>query len=571
MPSLANLKTAYKLGILMVIALLALGFIGFTGYYYLKSANQAMNSMYANRLVPVKLTNEVRSNVRAMNGAVLESMLTSDEKVLAELNAFIDQRSKQVGDFLTEVGKAQLDPKAKDLLEKANTYRQSYRDVRVKVSELVKQNNRTEAYALYAAQAAPLARDYTDALRELADYLGKAAEQANRDNDAEFVQAAQISTGIILVALILLVVSGWLISRTITKPLGLMVTVCGELAAGDFREKTRQVLRQDEIGQLADALAQLRGNMRALLKGIHESSEQVAASSEELSASAEQSAQASHQVAGSVAQTADDAQKQSVEVEKTIQLIEQVNHLRQKVAKNAGEVTDGSEKAAEASREGKISVGSAMDQMKNLVTAVNNSVQVVSKLGDRSKEIGQIVDTIAGIAGQTNLLALNAAIEAARAGAQGRGFAVVAEEVRKLAEQSQEAAKQISTLIANIQEDTNQAVASMNTGSQEAKQGTQIVNQASEAFDKISRLIDHAVDLNRQSIAARKEMAEGNKEIDSRVHEVDQMSRNIMNESQSISAATEQQLASMEEIASASEALAKLAQSLQTAVAKFQL
>jgi len=109
----------------------------------------------------------------------------------------------------------------------------------------------------------------------------------------------------------------------------------------------------------------------------------------------------------------------------------------------------------------------AIAQMGKIETTVNSSAQVVSKLGERSKEIGQIVATISGIAGQTNLLALNAAIEAARAGEQARGFTVVAEEVRKLAEQSQEATKKIAVLIGEIQGDTDNAVVAMNNGTRE--------------------------------------------------------------------------------------------------------
>ncbi|MCM0759498.1 methyl-accepting chemotaxis protein [Sporomusa sphaeroides DSM 2875] len=133
-------------------------------------------------------------------------------------------------------------------------------------------------------------------------------------------------------------------------------------------------------------------------------------------------------------------------------VVEQISDGISEVAANSDYVSSNSGQAADKAQEGNTAVDKAVSQMIHIEQTVNNSSQVVAKLGERSKEIGQIVDTISGIAGQTNLLALNAAIETARAGEQGKGFAVVAEEVRNLAEQSQTAAKQIAALINEIRE-----------------------------------------------------------------------------------------------------------------------
>lgn len=174
--------------------------------------------------------------------------------------------------------------------------------------------------------------------------------------------------------------------------------------------------------------------------------------------------------------------------------------------------------------------------MDSIESTVDHSAQVVANSGEKSQEIGQIVDTISAIADQTNLLALNPAIEAARAGEQGRGFAVVAEEVRHLAEQSQEAAKQIAELIRGIQTDTTKAVETMGKGTQEVKTGSQIVDEAGRSFKSIVELIG-------------------------------QVSQQV----QAISTATEEQAASMEEIAASSETLARMAEKLQAEVSKFKI
>ena len=250
------------------------------------------------------------------------------------------------------------------------------------------------------------------------------------------------------------------------------------VAAGDLSETSMGIRSQDEIGRLARSFKQMVGNMRALVKQISSDAEHLAASSEELTASAEQSSQATNQVALSIQEVAGGANEQMNAANEAAAVVTEMSAGIQQIAANASSVSQQSETAAEKAVRGGAAVDKAVSQMSQIEQTVNTSAQVVAKLGERSKEIGQIVDAISGIAGQTNLLALNAAIEAARAGEQGRGFAVVAEEVRKLAEQSEEAAKKIAGLIGEIQVDTDKAVQAMQQGTQEVKTGAEVVNAA---------------------------------------------------------------------------------------------
>lgn len=394
------------------------------------------------------------------------------------------------------------------------------------------------------------------------------------DENEVFSQSARLRQVILVatfITILIVLVIAFLLSNRIAKPLVTMVQVCDELAAGDFRDKPRQMLREDEIGQLADALVNMRGSIRTFFKQVNESAEQVAASSEELTAGAEQSAQAISQVVGAISDVAHGAEQQLKAVDGTSAVVEQMSAGIQQTAASANQVARISLQAADKAIDGDMVVEQAVSQMAYTEQNVNKSAQVVAKLGQRSKEIGQIVDTISGIAGQTNLLALNAAIEAARAGEQGKGFAVVAEEVRKLAEQSQEAAKQIAAMITEIQGDTDKAVVAMDEGTREVKGGTEVVVRAGQAFKEIRALVTEVSEQVREISAAMQQMASGSQQIVATVKEIDGHSKMSVGKAQAVSAATEEQSASMEEIASSSQSLAKLAQNLQTAVSHFRV
>ena len=265
------------------------------------------------------------------------------------------------------------------------------------------------------------------------------------------------------------------------------------------------------------------------------------------------------------------AEKQLYTVDESSVIVEAMGTSLQNTIEHANHSVENSRQATEQAGAGSIAVEKAVEQMAHIEKTVNNSAAVVGKLGERSKEIGQIVDAISGIAGQTNLLALNAAIEAARAGEQGRGFAVVAEEVRKLAEQSQEAAKQIAGLIKEIQGDTEQAVLAMDQGTRDVKVGTQVVDDAGQTFTQIRQLVEDMSEQGQAIFNSIQEIEAGNQMIVSSVKDIDEISKQAVEETQTVSAATEEQSASMQEIASSSQSLAHMAQELQAAVNQFKI
>lgn len=568
---LKDIKVGIKLGILIMIALVSIGVIGYTGYYYLQRSNTSINTMYGERLIPVKLLNECRTLVARGNALTLGIILTTEEQKNQEMKKNMDEGSKTLGDNYKTLEKFNLDDKAKDMLAKVQTSREKYRDARGKVLELAMKKQNAEAYVLYTASVDVIATEYMNQLRDLGDYYTELSNKMDRDNQLAFQKATQIMIGIMMLAFILLGISGWYITKLITNPLTGMVLVCKDMAAGDFRDKPRQIIRKDEIGQLSDALIAMRGSLRNLMKHVNQSAEQLAASSEELTASAEQSSLAANQVAQSITDVAHGADKQLGIAYSTSTVVQKMSTTIQQIANNATAVAGQSMEAAHKAQVGNTSVNKAVTQMSQIEETVTNSAEVVAKLGERSTEIGQIVETISVIAAQTNLLALNAAIEAARAGEQGRGFAVVAEEVRKLAEQSQQAAQQIGVLIGEIQLDTDKAVLAMNNGTREVKLGAEVVNVSGVVFEEITVMVNQVSNQTKEISAAIEQLSVSSQQIVGSVQEFNELSKMASGEAQTVSAATEEQSASMEEIAAASQALANLAMELREATSKFQI
>lgn len=374
----------------------------------------------------------------------------------------------------------------------------------------------------------------------------------------------------ITVLIITAIIVAWY-ARRIARPIRKLEIAAKRIATGDLTQIELSINSKDEIGRLSQSFEQMTRNLLGLLRQIRGATEQVAASAQELTASSEQSAHAASQIATSIIQVASGTNEQVLASADTTTAVDQISAGIQQIAANASQVSAHSSQAAEKAENGAKAVETVATQMEKIQATVNASAAVVTKLGERSKEIGQIVYTIAGIAGQTNLLALNAAIEAARAGDQGRGFAVVAEEVRKLAEQSEEAAKRIAGLIGEVRVDTENAVAAMDNGTQEVKNGAEVVNATGAAFQEIVALVAGVSNKVKEMSTALQKMALDSQRIVDSVRKIDALGKASAGEAQGVSAAAQEQLASMEEIASSSQALAKLAEDLQEAVAAFQV
>ncbi|TWH51862.1 methyl-accepting chemotaxis protein [Sporomusa sp. KB1] len=385
----------------------------------------------------------------------------------------------------------------------------------------------------------------------------------------ELTKILMIFTAFLVV--LAMILTNFMINRII-RPITLLAERANIIASGDFSTIISQNNRYDnEVQNLVDAFVKMVNNSRQLITNIQDKANQVASTSKNLSSNAEQSAQVSNEVASSVSNVVFNFDNQSEATDKASVAIKQISTNLRHVAGILETVDTLSQEASKASSAGENAVGNVVLQMDVIETSVGHSSTTVEKLGKRVLEITQIVDVISSIASQTNLLALNAAIEAARAGEQGRGFSVVAEEVRKLAEQSQDATKNITSIIGEIQKDAESAISSMAQGYEQVKQGTIVVGIARTSFEQIYSTVQNVTAKIYEATELLSQVKEGSERIVNTISDLSETSKDVSGQAQMISAATQEQSASIEEVAAASEKLLGIATDLQIMVDKFKI
>lgn len=335
--------------------------------------------------------------------------------------------------------------------------------------------------------------------------------------------------GLLAIAYVVAVVAAIGITRSVTKPVSLLLSFTREVARGNLSVPDVAYKGKDEIAVLTAALNGMKADLREMVTAVmdsvrvvHSSAEEMTAGAEESSASVEELASTANEFAGAV----------------------------DRLSSNTQDMADLAGKTNELARQGSSDIEQTIKSMAEINTVVTELAAEVKELGIHSEEIGRIVALITGIADQTNLLALNAAIEAARAGEQGRGFAVVAEEVRQLAEQSGQAAGEITKLVQQIRDAVNSSVDQTEIGTAKVTEGMDIVSRTGKRFAEIAEIIQSLTSGINDIAAASEELAAGAEEI---------------------GATTQQQSASAQQMAATAVEVAQAADTVEEHMKRFQL
>nr|MBI3614264.1 methyl-accepting chemotaxis protein [Nitrospirota bacterium] len=394
------------------------------------------------------------------------------------------------------------------------------------------------------AQVAACIGCHTD--KKIGDTLGMLSVSFPMAKAQQFSQDSFMKSAMVLIGMILAVMMAtyFLLRTVILAPLQKMTVITHDIAEGEGDLTKRvPVTGKDEINELAGWMNLFIEKLQAMMGKVAHVTDKVAAASVQLSATSEEMAKGADGLTARTAQTA--------------AAVEEMNATVGEVAQNSGKAASIAQEAVETARSGKDVVQETISGMQQLSDAVSQSATIIATLGKSSDQIGEIVRVIEDIADQTNLLALNAAIEAARAGEQGRGFAVVADEVRKLAERTTKATKEIGDMIRHIQQDTKGAVASMDEGTQKVNSGVDLVNKTGESLATIAERVTQTADMIRLIAVAAEEQSVATQQISGDLENVAKVSK------ESAGGATES--------AKASQDLSVLATELQTIVGGFKI
>jgi methyl-accepting chemotaxis protein len=509
---------------------------------------------------------DIEAKLNAQSSLVRGYILTGDAKYVESYDISRQEMRKKIAD----VEKKLTTPEGKQKVGELKLTLEEYHKVADQAIVARKNKGQMEALSVVATAGTKIEaaeKSTVSVVNFLMERMDLRVSQNQAASKRVYLVVLTLS-GIILLLAIGISID---LARRISRPLASVVAAAEQIASGNLTYKTIDYHGNDEIKELLVSFTAMAEHLRRLITQVARSAEQLAAASEQLTASAEQSAQASGQVAETVTEVAAGASDQVSSVNQAVAVVKVMASAIEHIAKNASDVSGKSKDTTRAATAGITTMTEASQQMLLINHSVSQSAQVVQKLGESSKQIGEIVDAISGIAGQTNLLALNAAIEAARAGEQGRGFAVVADEVRKLAEQSQEAAQTIANIVKDIQSETANVVVVMDKGSAEASKGTEIMDATGARFKEIAGLVN---DLNGQIQAissAAEELSASSEDVVNAVEGVKNVATETAANTQTISASAEEQSASMEEVASSSQALARMAEELQGVVRTFRL
>nr|WP_044420473.1 methyl-accepting chemotaxis protein [Pseudomonas syringae group genomosp. 3] len=359
---------------------------------------------------------------------------------------------------------------------------------------------------------------------------------------ADTAKARNLQMGCVVLVMLFGILAAVIITRQITRPLRDTLAIVERIASGDLTHSAA-ITRRDELGVLQQGIQRMGATLRDLISGIRDGVTQIASAAEQLSAVTEQ--------------TSAGVNSQKVETDQVATAMHEMSATVHEVARNAEQASVAASDADKQAREGDKVVGEAIQQIERLAAEVVRSSDAMNVLEQDSDKIGKVMDVIKAVAEQTNLLALNAAIEAARAGEAGRGFAVVADEVRGLAQRTQQSTEEIEGLVAALQNGTRQVSGIMLGSRALTDSSVELTRKAGTSLESITRTVSNIQAMNQQIAAAAEQQSSV----------ADEISRSIVN----VRDVSEQTAEASEETAASSVELARLGGQLQMMVSHFRV
>ncbi|GFM82454.1 methyl-accepting chemotaxis protein [Pseudomonas cichorii] len=540
--SLRNLGIASRATLGFALIALIVVLLGLLSLQKLQSLNKSSSDIGKIWLTSTRLLGEMADTTtrfRTMSYFILVNRSKADvDKAEARLNT-LTQKANQIAESYTSLISS---PEEAETFKQFKGALQSYLQAQDRLRKISLAGETDQINGLivgdlkvYSDQMAPL-------LEKLIALNTAGANTAVEDASNQYQNSRFIIAGVIIAAALLTALLAVLLTRSIVRPLKDAVQVAEDVAAGDL-SKDVVVQGNDEISRLQQALSGMQLNLRKTIQQISGSATQLASAAEELDAVTNESSRG--------------LQQQNNEIEQAATAVNEMTAAVEEVARNAVSTSEASRLSSHSALEGRNRVSETLSSIQQMTRDVAVTSDQVRSLAQQSQAIGKVLDVIQAIAQQTNLLALNAAIEAARAGEAGRGFAVVADEVRALAHRTQTSAQEIEVMVGGIQNDTEQAVISMQNSSSKAEATLDVAQSAGQALEEITKAINEISERNLVIASAAEEQAQVAREVD----------RNLVN----IRDLSLQSTTGADQTTTASHELSRLAVDLNKMVTRFKV
>ena len=560
--TLARKMVAYFL----LVVLVATGGFAYT-IYGSNKAQVSVENLKGYEIPRLEKNNEIAYNALGQSSNVRAYLLYGKEQYLTEYRRLADLNAKLEDELIKEARTE--DARILSVEIKALNVQYS-KGTEEKLIPLLQAGNKEGAMEIAVKELAPIGNQMNAKLVEAKTYRNNAIRQAMDDTYNATKQAKIVAIVAAVLVAILGILIGLFAARKITAPIKVLQGLMAEASEGNLLVKA-VVQTKDEIGQLCESFNTMIASQLEIVKAVKNSSVELAAASQEMAASSTEVSAATTVISKKIQMVAQSMEEASNSSTETSQVLIELSALIQIAKDKAASASIKSGTSINAAKEGQVTVNVVMQSMNTIYNKTREAEKVITLLNEYSQQIGMINETITGIAKQTNLLALNAAIEAARAGESGRGFAVVAEEVRKLAEQSNAEASNISQLISKITENTDSAVVAMKHSLAEVEVGVEEVNKAGKSLENILLAVAETVsDIDGIAKVTDDEVASSDK-IVQLIEVVAEDIEGTSREAQEVSAAIEETTATIETVAASSEQTSAMAQNLQNLITRFKV
>ncbi|MBP1157011.1 MULTISPECIES: methyl-accepting chemotaxis protein [unclassified Paenibacillus] len=565
-----NLKISLKFILSFSVVLLILVAIGVFGITNASKINSNLEDIYKNRLVAITELGTVATNLHRINSSIGSYLLSKDVESRNVEKSKIDESAKMIEEALQGLSVVQLYEAEKKELELFLSLWEQYLPEVQKVYGYVDNNQMDFAITHYQRHVL-IRMNGVD--RSFQNFIGMNEENAHTaytESNKVFQGVLQFSTIFIVVSFIVSALLGYLMTSSIRKPLNQLLGLSERIGRGDLSQKI-DIKRKDEFGDLAGSFEKMRVNLIEIVENVKHSSAILSGLFNEIRDHADNTGKASNMFYEGLQESAEKSRVQSEQVTNDAIIIKEMAHGLQQVAGSIDQIGIHSIEMEQSSTSGVTVVQKAVEKISHVQKEVHHSFETMNHLVELSREIEQVMHTIRSIAEETNLLSLNASIEAARAGDAGRGFAVVAHEVRKLADNSSQAANHVQTMISKIQEGSKNAMRSIELSLREIDDGQARVGEAGSAFSEIQSWILN-INNNIQDVSASvEELAAGSQQINVSIQGIEQFSSQTAQSSQEFAAISAEQIHSMDQVIGSIRQLYETTQEMNTAINRFVL